>query len=656
MLVFVVATDAKGDALRYFKLREDLFLNPLSELAQRGFVWGYRYFYVTLTTLTFDGRRRPIFAYGTNLREFDGGTCRSRNSEVLNLLNGVAVVFFQTADDIKLRAIFLEVTASHTVYAVAQVGSDGSRSETQARSFLFVNNNIDFRTLVVARDGSITCSLYAVVTDILNLLCERTRFIKVITEDLDFYRVASSTTARGADVEVSDFGISAELLTENLSNLKNRTLAVIFLRETDGHADGIVHRRGEECTYAIVIVGAGRGRDKLNLRSKQSKTFLESTSRLEGLLNAGTTLEFNFYGHTAVILLLHEVRTNSAREYWDKGQNEEQKEDAEGSHFIAQAPTQDLSILAVEPVEETHYRTVVPRLVVLIIINQITFFIYVHLTRFENLRAEHRGERDSDDGRSTANDGNDPAELLKHDTSHTGKHCKRHEYSHEHKRSSDYGYPYLIRSIDSCLARILAAIHMLGDILEHHDSIVHHHTDSDIERTERDDVERAACNSQVDKCHHEGDRNGEAHDKCCTPATQEEEHYEDHKQKCVTNGFLQRIDGVLDVFRRVVDNLQLHVSGERFLQFSHFLAHIFTDLHCVAATLLRYDDSSTVFAVGLLIERELLDGILYGSDIAEENLTAFAGGRNYDIIDVIRRLIFGAHLHLILLFLELHRT
>ena len=204
--------------------------------------------------------------------------------------------------------------------------------------------------------------------------------------------------------------------------------------------------------------------------------------------------------------------------------------------------------------------------------------------------------------------------------------------------------------------RVLSTLDVTGDVLEHDDRIVHDHTDGDGERTERDDIERRIGNRQVDKRHDKGDRNGDTDDECCTPSAEEEEHNEYDEDKGVHDGFFEGVDGVLNGLREVVDLLNLDVGRELFLNTLQLFLDVLTDLDGVGTGLLGDDKTYGFASVGFLVEREVLDGILDGCDIADEDLLSLRGHGDHEVGDLGGLDILGADLHLVLLSRHLNRT
>ena len=95
----------------------------------------------------------------------------------------------------------------------------------------------------------------------------------------------------------------------------------------------------------------------------------------------------------------------------------------------------------------------------------------------EQLRTEHRRQRQSRNGGYKHNGAHHPAQLLEQHAGHTGYHSQREEYGNHRQCRSHYGNSHLVRSVNRCLLRVGTALDMCRDILQHHNGIVHHHTD-----------------------------------------------------------------------------------------------------------------------------------------------------------------------------------
>ena len=322
---------------------------------------------------------------------------------------------------------------------------------------------------------------------------------------------------------------------------------------------------------------------------------------------------------------------------------------------MRKAPAQQVGVGLVDLIEEGHHDAVVPAFL-LAALDQLAVLVDADFAGLEQFRAKHRDEGDGHQRRGRNHDGHDPAQLLEEDAGQAGEHRQRDEHGRDDKRRRDDGGPHLVGGVDGRLVRRGAAVDMLGNVLQHHDGVVHHHTDGHRQGGQRNDVERTVGEHQVDEGHNQGNRDGDADDQRSAPLAQEEEHDQHHEEEGVQDGFFQGTDGVLDLFRRVVNHLDLNVGRERLLDAGEFLAHVFTDLHGVGARLLGHHQADGFLAVHFLVEREVLDGIAHGSQVTHEDFLPQRRGGDHDVGDVGALLVLAAHLHLILLAVHLDRT
>ena len=92
------------------------------------------------------------------------------------------------------------------------------------------------------------------------------------------------------------------------------------------------------------------------------------------------------------------------------------------------------------------------------------------------------------------------------------------------------------------------------------------------------------------------------------------------------------------------------------LNLIQLLAHVAAYLYGVGAGLLGDDEPDCLTAVRFLIKREVLDRILDGGDIANEDLLSGRGHRDHQILYLRTLDVLGAHLHLVLLLRHFDRT
>ena len=132
------------------------------------------------------------------------------------------------------------------------------------------------------------------------------------------------------------------------------------------------------------------------------------TSRLQRFLNTRTTLQLNRHRESAVILLLHEIGTDTTPEDRNKRETENEEDHRNRHGLVMQTPSERALIEGIDLIQQTHHRAVVPGLLTGLIIDQVTLLIHMHFLGFEELRAEHRRQRDSHQRRGTTYNRYDP--------------------------------------------------------------------------------------------------------------------------------------------------------------------------------------------------------------------------------------------------------
>ena len=86
-----------------------------------------------------------------------------------------------------------------------------------------------------------------------------------------------------------------------------------------------------------------------------------------------------------------------------------------------------------------------------------------------------------------------------------------------------------------------------------------------------------------------------------------------------------------------------------FLYLVQFLLHLLTNLNGVGTCLLGNNQTNGLTTVGFLIQSQVFDGVLDGSDIADEDLLSFRRHGDHKVLNLAGLDILGAHLHLVLL-------
>ena len=292
-----------------------------------------------MTGLTLDSWRRPVLTYLSHLGEFHFLAGRRRDSEVEHVGERVTILLLEPNDNVVLGAVVLEVTAVHTRHAVAEVGRDGCRRESETGSFLLIDSDLDIRTVVLTGDIDITRTGQRHAKTA-GLLSELGGLVEIVTVDLHIDGVSTSTTRRNGTLVFVNLRIASHLLTKYLRYLPYRLVTLPFLRQNNRHLNLIIHRRCfEERCNGSLIVGTGRSINQLNTRNQCHKAGLQFASGLQRLLDTRTTLQLNGYGHTCVILFLHKVATNLTHEDRHQREHKEGKEEDHRQGLMVQTPS-----------------------------------------------------------------------------------------------------------------------------------------------------------------------------------------------------------------------------------------------------------------------------------------------------------------------------
>ena len=139
------------------------------------------------------------------------------------------------------------------------------------------------------------------------------------------------------------------------------------------------------------------------------------------------------------------------------------------------------------------------------------------LLELQHLRAEHGREREGAGGGDGKDDAHHPAQLAEHHAGHSLNHRKRQEHGKHGERRGNNGDCHLVSGVNGRLLRVGSAFDVGGSILEHHNGIIDHQTDGDGETRERDDVERAVAQQQIDERSDERERNGDGPERTTPP-------------------------------------------------------------------------------------------------------------------------------------------
>ena len=126
----------------------------------------------------------------------------------------------------------------------------------------------------------------------------------------------------------------------------------------------------------------------------------------------------------------------------------------------------------------------------------------------------------------------------------------------------------------SRLLRVAASFYMCGDILKNHNGIVHYHTYRYRQCGQRNDIERIACYGKIYEGCYKRYGDGDGDDQGGSPASEEGEYHNHHKQQCVQYRFDKRGYGIADIIGGVDDYAKLHIRRQTFLKRRQHLEHL----------------------------------------------------------------------------------
>ena len=249
----------------------------------------------------------------------------------------------------------------------------------------------------------------------------------------------------------------------------------------------------------------------------------------------------------------------------------------------------------------------------------------------QQTRAKHRRQREGSHGGNDHDDAHHPAQLFEEHAGHARDHRQGEEHGDHRQRGGDDRDGHLVCAMYSRLRRRRAALDVGRNVLQDHDGVVHHHTDGDRKRRERDDVDRVARDGQIDERGDEREWDGDRNDQRGPPATEKEEDDKHDEEQGVEHRLREAVDGLEDVLRRVPDDAQLHVGRQVLLQLGQLGEYLLSDVDGVGAGLLLYDDRTAADGVRVSLLRAFLHGVDHPRHVAQVDVRT-ADRPDYDAL------------------------
>ncbi len=179
------------------------------------------------------------------------------------------------------------------------------------------------------------------------------------------------------------------------------------------------------------------------------------------------------------------------------------------------------------------------------------------------------------------------------------------------------------------LGRFLATLQVSRDVLQHHNGIIHHHTDRDGQGGHRDDVQGVARGVKVNQGSKQRYRDRKHDDERRPPSSKEYIDDKHYHQKGDDDRLFQRVEGVENVRRAIDHSRDLHIGRKCRSDGLELLLDAPDDVDGVCAGLLLDGDHRGSLTVGERFLRLLLKTVDDGGDIPKINCLAVPCADNY---------------------------
>jgi hypothetical protein len=258
--------------------------------------------------------------------------------------------------------------------------------------------------------------------------------------------------------------------------------------------------------------------------------------------------------------------------------------------------------------------------------------------RLEDLRAQHRDERERDHARDPDRRGDRHAELAEQPPDVALDERDRQEHGHEHERGGDDREADLAAAVHRGEQRRLAFLHASPDVLQHHDGVVHHQADREHEAEQDEDVDGIAEQRHHREGRDDADGDGQRGHERGADVPQEQVDDQQHERE----GEAERLEHLehrrLDERGAVEVDAQLDALRQRRQDFLHGGANPARDLHGVRLGLLLDAEADGRDHVGARRAALVLGADTHVRDVAEAHEVAVSAAP-----DDQRREVLGAH-------------
>ena len=431
--------------------------------------------------LALDGGRGEALHHGAHVAHPHGAALVVVDADVFNVLKAGAILRCVAHDDVRLRALLPILRGGVAIDAVAQVRAGGGEVEALHGELLAVEVHLILGQVIAAADVHLrdAIELQQLRAQLLRQLVGRGHVVAIDLKVGRSLPAHAAVFAAGHDFRLRELGVRLQVVAHHVADHRLRSFAFTGFRKAkvEGNDVGaVVAYRGEGVRGVGLPHGIAANGDLGVLLQPLRRQF---GGQLLGYLLACAHGQFQLGGDVAVVLLGEELAADEAR----AEQTEYEEGNAHEYHEppVAYGPTKEARVARIKGVEGALDGAI-----------ERSEELRGFTLQTQQARAKHRREREGGHGGNDHDDAHHPAQLLEEYTRHARDHRQGEEDGDHRQRGSDDGDGHLVRAVHSRLRRRRAALNVRRDVLQDHDGVVHHHTDGDGERGERDDVDRVA--------------------------------------------------------------------------------------------------------------------------------------------------------------------
>ena len=275
--------------------------------------------------------------------------------------------------------------------------------------------------------------------------------------------------------------------------------------------------------------------------------------------------------------------------------------------------------------------------------------------RTQQTRAEHRreGQGYHQGHQDRRREGH--RELAEQPPGEPAHEQQRDEHRDQRERHRQHGETDLAGAGDRRLDRRVALLDAPGDVLHHHDGVVHHEAGGDDQRHQRQVVQAEVAQVHDREGADQRDRHRQAGDQRGAAVAQEQEDYQDHQRHRDQQGQLGLFQRRADRRAAIVHHVQLDLRPEQFLQHRQLRVDGVGGLDNVGAGLAGDDQQHRRQVVGEAGVAHVLHRVADLGHVAEAHRGAVVGvvvDHQRLVLAGLAQLVVGVHLPVLVVLLD----